>query len=174
MHLGDLPNASGYHAILDALFLILQYLVFLRVQVQVGADKRRKVSSRQKRPWQLQRANSLPFSSTAWSPCRVSGLGVIWARPCGRESVTSEKALNPLLFQRKERSWVFDPAFDPLQGHLPLIKFWCMLSCFSRSWLFLILWTLVHQACRSMGFSWQEHWSELTFPPPGYLPNWGI
>lgn len=105
MHLRDLPNASGYHAILDALFLIPQYLAFLRVEVQVDADKRRKnVSSRQKRPWQLQRANSLPFSSTAWSPSRVSGLGVIWARPYGRESVTSEKAFNPLLFQRRERS----------------------------------------------------------------------
>ena len=25
-----------------------------------------------------------------------------------------------------------------------------------------------------MGFSWQEHWSGLPFPPPGDLPNPGI
>ena len=26
----------------------------------------------------------------------------------------------------------------------------------------------------SAGFSWQEHWSELLFRPPGRLPNPGI
>ena len=30
---------------------------------------------------------------------------------------------------------------------------------------------LVHQAPLSMGFSKQEHWSELPCPPPGYLPD---
>ena len=33
---------------------------------------------------------------------------------------------------------------------------------------------LVHQAPLSMGFSKQEHWSELPCPPPGYLPDPGI
>ena len=28
-----------------------------------------------------------------------------------------------------------------------------------------------HQAPLSMGFSRQENWSDLPFPPPGYLPN---
>jgi len=31
-----------------------------------------------------------------------------------------------------------------------------------------------HQAPLSMGFSWQEHWSGLPFPPPGDLPDPGI
>ena len=31
-----------------------------------------------------------------------------------------------------------------------------------------------HQTPLSMGFSWQEYWSELPFPPPGDLPDPGI
>ena len=30
------------------------------------------------------------------------------------------------------------------------------------------------QASLSMGFPWQEHWSELAFPSLGGLPNLGI
>ena len=32
-------------------------------------------------------------------------------------------------------------------------------------------WTVGHQAPPSMGFSRQESWSGLPFPPPGDLPN---
>ena len=35
-------------------------------------------------------------------------------------------------------------------------------------------WTVVHQAPLSMGFSRQEHWSELPCPSPGDLPHPGI
>ena len=35
-------------------------------------------------------------------------------------------------------------------------------------------WTAAHQASLFMGFSRQEHWSELPCPPPGDLPNPGI
>ena len=34
--------------------------------------------------------------------------------------------------------------------------------------------TVAHQAPPSMGFSRQEYWSGLPFPPPGDLPNPGI
>ena len=37
--------------------------------------------------------------------------------------------------------------------------------------LFAILWTAVHQALLSMGFSRQTYWSGLLFPSPGDLPN---
>ena len=47
-------------------------------------------------------------------------------------------------------------------------------SHFSRVWLFVTLWTAAHQAPLSMGFSKQEHWSGLPFPPPGGLPDPGI
>ena len=43
----------------------------------------------------------------------------------------------------------------------------CMLSHFSRVWLFATLWTIAHQPPLSMGFSRQEYWSGLPFPPPG-------
>ena len=35
-------------------------------------------------------------------------------------------------------------------------------------------WTLARLAPLSMGFSRQEYWSGLPFPPPGNLPNSGI
>ena len=42
----------------------------------------------------------------------------------------------------------------------------CMLSHFSHVQLFVILWTVAHQAPLSMEFSTQEHWSGLPFPSP--------
>ena len=44
----------------------------------------------------------------------------------------------------------------------------------SRVRLFATLWTVAYQALPSMGFSRQEYWSGLPFPPPGDLPNIGI
>ena len=35
-------------------------------------------------------------------------------------------------------------------------------------------WTIACQPPLSMGFSRQEYWSGLPFPPPGYSPNRGI
>ena len=49
-----------------------------------------------------------------------------------------------------------------------------VLSRFSRVRLFVTLCTAVFQAPLSMGFSRQEYWSGLPFPPPGDLPNPGI
>ena len=40
--------------------------------------------------------------------------------------------------------------------------------------LFVTPWTVAHQAPLSIGFSRQEHWSRLPFPPPRDLPNPGI
>ena len=40
--------------------------------------------------------------------------------------------------------------------------------------LFVTPRNVAHQAPLSMGFSRQEYWSELPFPPPGDLPNPGI
>ena len=49
-----------------------------------------------------------------------------------------------------------------------------MLSCFSPVQLFATPWTVAHYVPLSMGFSRQEYWSGLPFPPPGDLPNPGI
>ena len=35
----------------------------------------------------------------------------------------------------------------------------------------MTLWTVARQAPLSMGFSRQEYWNGLPFPPPGDLPN---
>ena len=45
---------------------------------------------------------------------------------------------------------------------------------FSHAWIFANLWTIARQAPLSMGFSRQEYWSGLPFPPPGDLPDPGI
>ena len=47
----------------------------------------------------------------------------------------------------------------------------CLLSCFSGVQLFATSWTVALQAPLSIGFSWQEYWSELPFPPPVDLPD---
>ena len=49
-----------------------------------------------------------------------------------------------------------------------------MLSRFSRVQLCATLWTVTHQVLLSMGFSRQECWKGLPFPPPGDLPDPGI
>ena len=40
--------------------------------------------------------------------------------------------------------------------------------------IFATPWTVAHQAPLSMGFSRQEYWSGLPFPPPGDLADQGI
>ena len=44
----------------------------------------------------------------------------------------------------------------------------------SHVWLFVTPWTAAYQALLSMGFSRQEYWSGLPFPPPGDLPDPGV
>ena len=44
----------------------------------------------------------------------------------------------------------------------------------TRVQLFVILWTVGHQAPPSMGFPRQEYWSGLPFSSPGDLPDPGI
>ena len=41
----------------------------------------------------------------------------------------------------------------------------CVLSHFSRVQLFVTLWTIAHQAPLSVGFSRQEYWNGLPYPP---------
>ena len=49
-----------------------------------------------------------------------------------------------------------------------------MLSRFSNVQLFATPWTVTCQAPLIMGFSRQEYWSGLPFPPPRDLPDPGI
>ena len=50
----------------------------------------------------------------------------------------------------------------------------CVLSRFSCVQFSATLYAVAHQAHLSMGFSRQEYWSGLPFPPPGDLPDPGI
>ena len=52
----------------------------------------------------------------------------------------------------------------------------CSLKCWSLSyvWLFVAPWTVTYQDPQSMGFSRQEYWSGLPFPPPGNPPYPGM
>ena len=43
----------------------------------------------------------------------------------------------------------------------------------SRVWLFATPWTVAYQTALSVGFSRQEYWSGLPFPPPVDLPTQG-
>ena len=54
--------------------------------------------------------------------------------------------------------------FPVLTGHFC----YCLVA---KSWA---LWTVACQVPLSMGFPMQEYWSQLSFPPPGNLPNSGI
>ena len=49
----------------------------------------------------------------------------------------------------------------------------CVCSHFSRVQLFGSPWTAARQAPLSLGFSRQEYWSGLPFPPPEDLPELG-
>ena len=47
----------------------------------------------------------------------------------------------------------------------------CVLNRFRPVQLFAASWTVAHQAPLSMGFSRQEHYSGLPFPPPESVPD---
>ena len=58
---------------------------------------------------------------------------------------------------------------------LRCLFFLCLCTlALSHIWLFPTLWIVACQAPLPMGFSRQEDWSGLSFPPPGDLPHPGI
>ena len=54
------------------------------------------------------------------------------------------------------------------------VSFMLYIFCCCCVQLFVILWTVTHQAPLAMGFPRQEYWCGLLFPSPGDLPNPGI
>ena len=57
--------------------------------------------------------------------------------------------------------------------HFYINKIFCV-QLLSHVLLFVAPWIVAHQAPLSMGFSRQEYWSGLPFPPLGDLPDPGI
>ena len=77
-----------------------------------------------------------------------------------------------------QEPWVPIPILTPLQNYMNLTfckisACVCVCSCFCHVQLFATLWTTAHQAPLSMGFSRQEYWNGLPYPPPGDLPDPG-
>ena len=66
-----------------------------------------------------------------------------------------------------------DQKTDTLRSHKSPIHLSsvCVLSHFSRFWLFVTLWTVADQASLSLGFCRQEYHSGLPCSPPGDLPD---
>ena len=63
----------------------------------------------------------------------------------------------------------------PRIGDFSLLAWVCMRTCMlSRVRLFVTAWTVALQAPLSVGFSRQEYWSGLPFPPPRALPDPGM
>ena len=56
----------------------------------------------------------------------------------------------------------------------PVLAFGLCALLPSRVWLITTPWTVAHQAPLCMGFSRQEYWNGLPFPPPGDLHDPGI
>ena len=61
-----------------------------------------------------------------------------------------------------------------MAGWIKEMRYVCVLSRFSRAWLFATWWTVAYQAPLSMGFSRQQYWSGFQCPPPGDLPDPGV
>ena len=94
---------------------------------------------------------------------RVWVLGLLsqynWQRGSRITSVTKHRTRFQRFVLGKSLLWIFGNVNVKLLSHIRL---------------FATPWTISYQAPLSMGFSRQEYWSELTFPPPGGLPNPGI
>ena len=77
--------------------------------------------------------------------------------------------------QGKARGWegtCFSNPTEHIQGRLCMRV--CLPSPYSCVWLFVTLWVIARQSPLSMGFSRQEYWSGLPWPPLGALPDSGI
>ena len=131
----------------------------------------------------------VPHSSTlAWRIPWTEEPGRLLSMESRRARYDWATSLSPFTFMHWRRKWQPTPVFLPGEsqglGSMVGCPLWgltesdmthmracCMLSHFSCVWLFASLWTEHCQAPLSMGFSGQESWSGLAFPPPGHLPD---
>ena len=101
-----------------------------------------------------------------WTPGDGDGQGGLafcdsWGH---KESDTTER------LNWTELNWMNDMRNDVTNGFMQILLIACILSRFSRVWLFETPWTVTLQGPLSIGLSRrQEYWSRLLCPPPGYL-----
>ena len=104
--------------------------------------------------------------------CNAGGFLTSWAtrKPC---SVHTVNYFSPTKGRHARQDWSED--WILLLAYVRVCVCVCVctqsLSCV---WLFVTPWTVAHHVPLSVGFSRQEHWSGLPFPPPGDLPDPGI
>ena len=124
-------------------------------------------------------SNETDFTCTVfhWSQDNVSPLTPV------SEFMYFHDAYPPFIYLQHPRGWMstlMPKLLKPMCLSLfffliyLLLKYACVLSCFSCVWLSVTLWTEAHHVPLSMEFSRQEYWSRLPCPPPGDLPGPGI
>ena len=83
----------------------------------------------------------------------------------------------PNIINPGKRQFVLSPMIKSLYLRAPiswLCECLCVHACtqsLSYVWLFATPWTVACQASLAVGFSRQEYWSGMPFPPPGDLPD---
>ena len=99
---------------------------------------------------------------------------VVWIQPLSWHIGRTVLCGHPLCSPKQERQMdIVWRRVEKTGQHMAKIYVY-MLSHFSHVRLFAALWTVGHQAPLSMGFSRQEYWSGLLYPPTGNLSNPGI
>ena len=128
------------------------------------------------------RTRRVPWWVLPWGPCRSWSLSGCTPRPCAPGCFEMASSWNQATSPQRSTPFTLIPSQSqhPCSLLLPYLVSWfyvcvcaCMHECLHVQ-LFLIPWIIAHQAPLSMGFSSQEYWSVLPFPPPGDFPSPGI
>ena len=75
--------------------------------------------------------------------------------------------------RNRTAAWYLSSSFSILRKFHIVFYVLCCAQSLSHVQLLVTPWTVACKAPLSMGFSRQEYWSGLPFPPPGDLPNPG-
>ena len=95
-----------------------------------------------------------------------------WPWPCSPVSALQLQKIWVFL-NVVEAIWLLNLAFKSLMNISECVFLSFFLSVAKLCPILATPWTVACQAPLSMGFSRQEYWSGLPFPPPGDLPNPG-
>ena len=91
-----------------------------------------------------------------------------------QEMVKDMKACHPAVYGvAKSWTWLSNWTTTMCCASIMFRMGACVLSCFSRVWLFATPWTVAHQAPMPMGFS-RQYWTGLSCPLPWDIPDPGI